>query len=314
MEDGKKNKLLVILGPTASGKSDLAVYLAKKFNGEIISADSRQVYKYMDIGTGKVTKKEMDGVPHHMLDVAHPSRQFTVAQYKKKADKIIHDIQKRGKLPILVGGTGFYIDSVVYNIEFPQIKVNKELRRRLEKLSAEELFKMLKKKDPKRAKTIEAKNKRRLIRALEIIEELGKVPETGDKRQARWDTLMIGIKVEKELLHKRIEKRLDVRLRQGPSASSGQDMVAEVKKLRKEYGVSWERLENFGLEYRWIARFLQREINKEDMREELARDIKRYARRQMVWFKRNKDINWIELESKKQLQKEAEGLVLKFLS
>lgn len=306
MENGKKDKLLVIVGPTASGKSDLAVFLAKKFNGEVISADSRQVYKYMDIGTGKVTKKEMGGIPHYMLDVAHPSRQFTVAQYKKKTEKIIRDIQKRGKLPILVGGTGFYIDSVVYNLEFPEVKANKELRNKLRNKSAEELFEILKRKDPRRAKTIEAKNKRRLIRALEIIEETGKpVPETSNKIQATRDTLIIGIKVDKELLHERIEKRLYARLRQG--------MIAEVKKLREDVGVSWRRLENFGLEYRWIARYLRGKVSKEEMREELARDIKRYARRQMVWFKRNKNIKWITLENKKQLQKEAEDLVKIFV-
>ncbi|MEX0877363.1 MAG: tRNA (adenosine(37)-N6)-dimethylallyltransferase MiaA [Candidatus Spechtbacterales bacterium] len=341
-------KLIVIVGPTASGKSDLAVFLAlrlssvqarKKYGiegAEIISADSRQVYKYMNIGTGKITKKEMKGIPHYMLDVAHPSRQFTVAQYKKSVEKIIRDIQKRGKVPILVGGTGFYIDSVVYDMDFPEVKANKKLRHKLEKLSAEELFEILKKKDAKRAKTIESKNKRRLIRALEIVEELGKVPENnyltyfhGRGNMSDSNTLIIGIKVEKELLHKRIEKRLDARLNEGPSTGSGQDMIEEVRKLREEVGVSWKRLENFGLEYRWIAKFLQDKISKEEMQEELARDIKRYARRQMVWFKRNKDIKWIELESKKQsrpqssrgssipnvlgLEEEAEKLINNFL-
>jgi len=300
------NKLIVIVGPTASGKSDLAVFLARKFNGEIISADSRQVYKYMDIGTGKITKKETKGIPHYMLDVAHPSRQFTVAQFKKRGKKIIADIQKRNKLPILVGGTGFYIDSVVYNIDFPKVKANPLLRSMLRNKTTEELFEMLKRKDPRRAKTIERKNKRRLIRALEIIDATGKpVPSIGlpgnPMLESSYDLLIIGIKIEKERLHKRIEKQLDARLRQG--------MIAEVKKLREKIGVSWKRLENFGLEYRWIARYLQKKITKEKMHEELVCDIKRYSKRQMTWFKRDKGIHWIALENKKQLQEEAEKLL-----
>ena len=312
-----KQKLIAIVGPTASGKSDLAVFLAKKFNGEIISADSRQVYKYMDIGTGKITKKEMGGIPHHMLDVAHPIRQFTVAQFKKKTEKIIKDIQGRGKVPILAGGTGFYIDAVVYDIEFPKVKANTELRKKLRSYTTEELFKMLKKKDSRRAKTIQKGNKRRLIRALEIIEELGEVPQIDiHNYKSKYDVLIIGIKIDKELLHERIEKRLDARF--------GQGMIAEVKKLREEIGVSWRRLEKFGLEYRWIALYLQDKISKDEMREGLYRDIKRYARRQMVWFKRNPDIKWVEFKGNKksasaslmrdgQLRNEAEYLATEFL-
>ncbi|MDX1607891.1 MAG: tRNA (adenosine(37)-N6)-dimethylallyltransferase MiaA [Candidatus Spechtbacterales bacterium] len=305
------NKLIAIIGPTASGKSDLAVFLAKKFDGEVISADSRQVYKYMDIGTGKITQKEMKGIPHYMLDVAHPSRQFTVAQFKRKTEKIIKDIQERGKMPIFAGGTGLYIDAVIYDIEFPHVEANKKLRKKLRKKSKEELYNILKEKDPRRAKTIQKENKRRLIRALEIIEELGKVPEIkipGAKEvKPVYDALILGIKVNKELLHERIKKRLNIRLKQG--------MIEEVKKLRKEIGISWKRLENFGLDYIWPAKYLQGEINKEEMKENILQDEKKYARRQMVWFKRNTDIKWIEFNgNKKQLQKEAAALVEKFLN
>ncbi len=168
------NKLIVILGPTASGKSELAVKLAKKFNGEIISADSRQVYKGLNIGTGKITKKEMKGIGHHLLDVASPKRKFTVAQFQKLAFKKIREIQRRGKTPFLVGGTGFYIQSVVDNISIPEVTPNWKLRKALEKKNTEELFSMLKKLDPARAKTIDSKNPRRLTRAIEIASAEGR--------------------------------------------------------------------------------------------------------------------------------------------
>ncbi|MEK7612980.1 MAG: tRNA (adenosine(37)-N6)-dimethylallyltransferase MiaA, partial [Patescibacteria group bacterium] len=167
-------KVLVIVGPTASGKSGLAVRLAKKFKGEIISVDSRQVYKGLDIGTGKITKKEMKGVPHYLLDVANPKKQFSVSQYKKFADKIVRYIVLENRLPIIVGGTGFYIDTLAGKFSLPDVPPNKLLRRKLEKFDTEELFKMLKKKDPARAKTIDRHNKVRLIRALEIVNALGR--------------------------------------------------------------------------------------------------------------------------------------------
>jgi len=171
-----KQKVLIILGPTASGKSDLAVQLAKKFKGEVISADSRQVYKGLDIGTGKITKKEMRGVPHHLLDVANPKKYFSVSDYKKLALLSLRYIETKKKLPIICGGTGFYIDALIGKINLPEVPPNKALRKKLEKLSAEKLYKMLLKKDSRRAKEIDPRNKVRVIRALEIVETLGKVP------------------------------------------------------------------------------------------------------------------------------------------
>lgn len=300
-----KPKLIAIVGPTASGKSDLGSYLAKKYNGEIVSADSRQVYKWMDIGTGKVTEEEMDGIPHCLLDVAHPSRQFTVTQFKKKAKNVLKKIYKKEKLPFLVGGTGFYIEAVINDVNFPEVPPNKELRKKLEKLSVEELYKQLQKKDPRRSKTIQKENKRRLIRALEIIDTTGKWIPVANKRSP-YDLLMIGLKVPREELDKRIKKRLDARLEEG--------MIEEVKELREKHNVSWKRLENFGLEYRWIARYLQGKVSREEMEEKLFVDIRKYARRQMTWFKRDNRIHWIELKNKNQPQKEAEQLVQNFLS
>jgi tRNA dimethylallyltransferase len=279
-----KQKLIVILGPTASGKTALSLKLAKKFNGEIISADSRQTYKGMDIGTGKITKKEMKGIPHYLLDVASPKRKFSVAQYQKLALKAINEISKKRKIPFLVGGSPFYIYSVVQGWIFPKLRPDWELRKKLDKKSCKELFDILKKKDPQRAKKIEKKNKRRLIRAIEIIEKLGKIPLL--IKNIQFEYLLIGIKKPKEELEDIIRKRLLKRFKQG--------MINEIKRLRKN-NVSWKRLENFGLEYRWIARYLQNKINYQEMVEKLQKDSEHFAKRQMTWFKKDKRIKWIPL-------------------
>ena len=296
-EKEEKKKIIVIVGPTASGKSDLAVKLAKKFNGEVISADSRQVYKGMDIGTGKITKKEMKGIKHYLLDVASPKRKFTVFQYQKIALRAIERILKKGKIPIICGGTGFYIQALVDGILLPNVPPDWELRKKLEKKSAAQLYKILKKLDPQRAKTIEKKNPRRLIRAIEIAKRVGRVPPL-KKQPLPYPVLMLGIKKTKEELKKLIKKRLLRRFKKG--------MVAEVKKLRKQ-GVSWKRLEGFGLEYRWIAYFLQNKIDFSEMVEKLQKDIEDFARRQMVWWKKDKRVFWIVS------QREAEKKVREFL-
>ena len=310
-DNNDKPRLVVIVGPTASGKSELAVFLALRFGlrqaqkqygiqgAEIISADSRQVYEYMDIGTGKITKKEMAGIPHHLLDVAHPSRQFTVVQYKKKALKVIRDIQRRGKLPILVGGTGFYIQAVVDNVDFPAVPPNNKLRSKLRSLSAEELFKKLQKLDPNRAATIDAKNKRRLVRALEIIEATGKLFPSKAGILPAFDTLILGIDITREELNKKIEKRLKKQFSRG--------LVAEIKRLHEKYGVSWRRLEYYGLEARWVAQYLQGKTIKQELWDNLLQDTKKYAKRQMTWFHRDHRIRWVKNK------KEAERIVASFL-
>lgn len=275
-------KVIVILGQTATGKSNLAVNIAKKINGEIISADSRQVYTGLDIGSGKVTKKEMAGIPHYLLDVANPKRKFTVAQYKKLADEKIIEIIKRKKVPIIVGGTGFYIDAVVNNIILPEVKPDIKLRKKLEKKTEIGLLKILKKLDSNRAKTIDTKNKVRLVRAIEIAQALGKVPVL-KKESPKYEFIKIGIYAPIDLLKKRIEKRLLVRIKTG--------MLLEAKKLHKK-GISWKRMEELGLEYRFMALHLQRKITKKEMIEKLNIAINQYAKRQMTWFKRDKEIKW----------------------
>jgi tRNA dimethylallyltransferase len=280
-------KILVVLGPTSTGKSDLAVALALKYNGEIISADSRQVYKGMDLGTGKITKKEMRGIPHYLLDVVKPNSIFNVAKYKIKAQKIIADILRRNKLPIICGGTGFYIDAVVNNITLPDVLPNPELRKKLEKKTPEQLFVMLKKLDPARAKNIDSKNKVRLIRAIEIAESLGYVPKVQNTPIYR--PIFIGLDLVDSELKRRINARLQRRL--------GEGMLSEVACLHKQ-GVSYRRLEKFGLEYRNCALLLQNKITKEKLVQNLESEIFQYAKRQRTWFKANKKIKWYFVNSK----------------
>jgi tRNA dimethylallyltransferase len=278
----EKPKIIVIVGPTASGKTSLSIKLAKKFNGEIISADSRQVYKGMNLGTGKVTKEEMQGIKHYLIDIISPKKTLTVVQYVKKAKAAIKKIISKNKIPIIVGGTGFYVDALVFDYKFPEVSPNLKLRKVLEKKSTQELFKMLKKIDPQRAKNIDPNNKVRLIRAIEIAQKLGKVPEL--KKELKYNPLFIGIKISKEKLKEKIKKRLIKRLKQG--------MIKEVEKLKKQ-GLSWRKLENFGLEYRYIAYYLQNKISYNQMLNQLEKAILNYAKRQMTWFKKNKNINWI---------------------
>ena len=279
-----KNKIIVILGPTSSGKTGLSIKLAKKFNGEVVSADSRQVYKGMDIGTGKVTKKEMAGIPHYLLDVANPKTRFSVAQYQSLALKAIKDIQKKNKIPFLVGGTGFYIQSVADGIIIPEVKPDWKLRKRLEKMTNEQLFAKLKILDPRRAESIDRNNPRRLIRALEIVLR-SKRPVMPLLKNTRFEVLFLGIKRDQRELKTLIGKRLLKRLNEG--------MMDEVKQLHKS-GVSWTRLEELGLEYRYVAQYLQSKLKYDEMVIKLQKEIEHYAKRQMTWFKRDKKIKWVK--------------------
>ncbi len=277
-----KTKLLIILGPTATGKSDLAVELALKFNGEIISADSRQVYKGLDIGSGKITELEMQGIPHHLLDVASPQDQFTVTDFVKLSEIEITNIVARDKIPIICGGTGFYIQALVDGISIPEVPPNEELRSELEKLDTNKLFERLSILDPVRAEIIDKDNPRRLIRAIEIATALGKVPVLNE-RIDKYETIFIGLNLESEEIKERIKKRLLKRLEIG--------MLDEAIKLNKN-GLSWQRMEDLGLEYRYMAYFLQNKISKDEMIEQLNMAIWHYAKRQMTWFKRDNRIKW----------------------
>lgn len=294
-------KIIVILGPTASGKSELAVKLAKKYNGEIISADSRQIYKGLDIGSGKITKKEMQGISHYLLDIASPKRTFTVSQYQKLAKKSLQNIIKRGKIPIICGGTGLYIDALLYDYKFPAVPPQQKLRKQLDKKTTEELFERLKKLDPRRAENIDKNNRRRLIRALEIVLTTKKpvpifnifhdaTPCGSDVVKAPYNILRIGIKKSPEELKKLIAARLKKRLRQR--------LIKEVKNLHYKTKLSWQRLDNLGLEYRYISRYLRNLITKEEMKKFILKESWQYVKRQMTWFKKNEKILWIENEKK----------------
>jgi tRNA dimethylallyltransferase len=287
---------------------------ANKIAAEIISADSRQVYKGLDIGTGKITKSEMRGVPHHLLDVADPRvpanspRHFTVEKWRELAEQAIADIHARGRLPIVCGGTGFYISALVDGVTFPDVPPNERLRKRLAKKTTEELFGQLKKLDPRRAHDMQTngdlKNQQRLIRAIEIAIVLGKVPplkkkiSTQNKKTKKYNPIFIGIALPPDVLRRRIERRLHSRCRHG--------LIAEVKNLHmpppQGLGLSWKRMDELGLEYRFISRYLrelqkqtraQMTIRKEAMMTELSTAIWHYAKRQMTWWKRDRRIIWM---------------------
>ena len=293
-----KPKIVVIVGPTASGKSALAIRLAKKLRGEVISADSRQVYKHLDIGTGKITREEMQGVPHHMLDVANPKRQYDVFRYIEIARKIIDDIVRRGKVPIICGGTAFYIYALLGEITPAPAPANPKLRKQLEKKSTSELFKMLRKLDPARARVIDKNNKVRLIRSIEIAKALGAMPKV--KISSPYQTLKIGIVLSDAVLRKNITIRLFVRIREG--------MIAEARRLHRQ-GLSWKRMEELGLEYRYLARYLQNKISKTEMISQLETTIWHYAKRQKTWFKKDKEIKWFNPRETAKIEKAVKKFV-----
>jgi tRNA dimethylallyltransferase len=341
MREKKSIGIVAIVGPTASGKSELAVRLAKKYNGEIISADSRQAYRGLDIGSGKVRGKWLSlhycevasgdrgnpvkhngiasssdrdrssrndklifiykNIPHHCIDYVSPKKRYTVVDFQQCANKAIADIRARGKIPFLVGGTGFYIDAVLNNAQFPSVPANKVLRKKLEHLSAKELFAMLKRKDVRRAVAIDPHNKRRLIRALEIIavvkkpiplvptEYYEKLRLASRRSGSQENVVVLGIKKNKKMARNAIAKRINTMLKRG--------LVAETKKLHAAppagIGLSWKRIAEFGFEYRLPALFLQKKISRKELEEQLVKENWRYAKRQMTWWRHHADVHWV---------------------
>ena len=282
-----KTKVVAIVGATATGKSDYAVEYALAHNGEVISADSRQVYIGLDIGTGKITEKEMRGVKHHLIDIIDPKERLSVEGFKKLAQEAIADITSRGKLPVLCGGTGFYIDAVVKNITYPDVPHDMKLQKELLKKEPAELFDILLKLDPTYAEGLnnsERNNPHRLVRSIEIAQALGKVPSVA-KAESPYDVTWIGLTFPDQVLKDRINLRLKKRIDAG--------MIEEAEGLHKK-GLSWKRMEALGLEYRYLARHLQGKISKEEMITLLEQKIWQYARRQKAWFKRNTEIEWVE--------------------
>lgn len=276
-------KLIVIAGTNASGKSNLGVQMAARFHGEIISADSRQVFERLDLGSGKITKEEMMGVPHHLIDVCKPGDFFSMADFQKLAYEAIDDILSRGKVPFLVGGTGLYVNAVADGYELSDRAPDLELRAHLETFETPELYKMLLEKLPET--DIDPKNRNRVMRALERIAADDYHP---GKRSPRYETLKIGVSWDRETLKQRIDERLERRLQQG--------MVKEVEDLLKD-GCSEEFLMKLGLEYRYLTRYIQGEIGYEQMILELGNAIKKFAKRQVTWFKKDKDIHWLDMHA-----------------
>ncbi len=273
--------IIVIIGPTTSGKTALSLKLAKKFDGEVISADSRQVYENINLASGKITTKEMGKIPHHLIDVVQPKKIFTVSDFKKKAAFAIEEIVARGKTPIICGGTGFYIDALLHDTQFPEVPPNPKLRKVLSKKNSQELFVMLKKLDPQRAHTIDQKNPSRLIRAIEIAKKLGKVPPIKDGPDALYKKYNVEIKyidLPDEILFKKVLQRIDQRIKAR--------MISEVKKLHDMYKVSWKRLYEIGLECRFVSMHLQGQLTLAEMRDELFVATKQYIKRQRTWFKK----------------------------
>jgi tRNA dimethylallyltransferase len=283
----KLPRVIAIVGPTAVGKSDFAVDIAlqlKEFgvDAEIVSADSRQVYTGLNLGTGKITTEEMRGIPHHLLDIADPKNTYTASNFTKDGRIAIEDILSRNAVPIICGGSGFYIDTLIGSMSIPDVPRNEELRSTLEGKSTEELFSTIEEKDPARAQTIDRNNRPRLIRAIEIIEHIGKVPIPTPS--PLYNVTYIGLTLPHEILKERIIMRLNRRMEAG--------MLDEIQDLHT-HGLSYERMEELGLEYRYGALLLQGKITSEEFNERLVNEISNYAKRQMTWFKRNKSTTWL---------------------
>jgi tRNA dimethylallyltransferase len=300
-----ESKLIVILGLTASGKTEWAIKLAQKFSGEIISADSRQIYRGMNIGTAKPLNKE--GIPHYLIDVVNPDGEWTLAQFQRMAREKIEDIQQQGKIPFLVGGTGLYIQAVVDNLEIPKVAPSQALRKKLEQKSTQELFEDLKRLDPKTAENIDSKNKRRLIRALEVI-IISRASFVSAKKigESLFETLQIGIRISQEKIYKRIDKRVEEQIEQG--------LESEVKKICEELSQKlpeekiWQLPSMSGICYQEFKGYLEGKIDLAEVIKLIKLHNRQYARKQITWFKRDKRIHWVTKFE------EAEDLIRNFLS
>lgn len=284
----------VIGGPTASGKSKLAVELAKKVNGEIISADSMQIYKEMNIGTAKVNKEEMQGVQHYLVDFVSPDERYSVSNFKKDAEKAIEEMLEKGKTPIVVGGTGLYIDSLIYGIEFQNEEVDLEYREKLNKIADEKglesLYKKAQEIDPEAMKKISINDRKRIIRVLEIYHKTGKTKTEQElqsrKNEVKYEYKVFAITMDREKLYERIEKRVDSMIEQG--------LIEEVKQILEKYHTFPTAMQ--GLGYKEVVEYLEGFCTKEEMIEKIKKETRHYAKRQLTWFRKNKEIIWLDGE------------------
>ena len=287
-----KPKVIVICGPTASGKTALSIELAKKINGEIISSDSMQIYKDMNIGTAKPTAEEMQGIKHYLLDFVEPDKRYSVAEFKKDAEKAIEEILSKGKIPIVVGGTGLYVDSLIYGIEYQNIELDEKYRKELEKIAEEQglqvLYKRAKEIDEEAIKKISPNDKKRIIRILEIYKATGKNKTEQEiesrKKEIKYDFKVFAINMDREKLYERINKRVDIMIEQG--------LIEEVKEITRKYKDFPTAMQ--GLGYKEVIEYLDEKMSKEEMIEKVKMETRRYAKRQITWFKKNKQTMWID--------------------
>ena len=292
----QKEKVIVICGPTASGKTALSIELAKKINGEIISSDSMQIYKDMTIGTAKPTVEEMQGIKHYLIDFVSPDERYSVADYKKDAKKAIKEIIEKGKTPIIVGGTGLYVDSLIYEIEYPNIEFDEQYRESLEKQveekGLEELYKKAKEIDPQAIEKISKNDKKRILRILEIYHATGKnkteQEKESRKKEVEYDYKVYALNWDREKLYERIDKRVDIMIEQG--------LIEEVKEVYNKYEKFPTAMQ--GLGYKEVVQYLENELTKEEMIEKIKQETRRYAKRQLTWFRKNKQTIWLNAQNK----------------
>ena len=288
----EKQKVIVICGPTASGKTATSIELAKKLNGEIISADSMQIYKDMDIGTAKPTKEEMQGIKHYLLDFVSPEERYSVAQYKQDAKKAIKEILAKGKTPIIVGGTGLYVDSLIYEIEYNDINIDENYREELEKIQEKEglekLYQMAIEIDPIAMEKISKNDKKRIMRVLEIYKATGKTKTQQEiesrQKPVEYDYKVFAINWDREILYQRINKRVDIMINQG--------LIKEVQNILAKYNKFPTAMQ--GLGYKEVVEYINGVCTKEEMIEKIKMETRRYAKRQLTWFRKNKQTIWLE--------------------
>lgn len=294
----QKPKVIVICGPTASGKTALSIALAKKINGEIISADSMQIYKDMDIGTAKPDKEEMQGIKHYLLDCISPDKRYSVAEYKIDATKAIEEILQKGKTPIIVGGTGLYVDTLIYGIEYSNIEIDEEYRQELEKIAEEQGLETLYSKalqiDEEAMRKISVNDKKRIMRVLEIYKATGKTKTEQEiesrKNGVKYDYKVFALNMDREVLYNRINLRVDLMIEKG--------LIEEVRNLKEKYNKFPTAMQ--GLGYKEVVEYLEGALTKEEMVEKIKMETRRYAKRQLTWFRKNKETIWLDATKDKE--------------
>ena len=288
-----KPKVIVIVGPTASGKTALSIELAKQINGEIVSCDSMQIYKDMNIGSAKPSLEEMQGIKHYMIDIVEPDKRFSVAEYKKQAEQAIEEILSKGKMPIVIGGTGLYADSLIYGIEYPEIEFDKNYRNELENIANSKeglsnLYEKAKEIDSKAIEKISPNDKKRILRILEIYHSTGKtkteLEAESRKNEVKYDYRVFVINMDRQILYNRINKRVEIMIENG--------LIEEVKNLLDKYKEFPTAMQ--GLGYKEVVEYLNGYLTKDEMIEKIKQETRRYAKRQLTWFKKNKNTIWID--------------------